>query len=266
MEKLAYSCLSDLQAKTRIVARRCAKTEPSLKEINDVAKLMRLVINASKEAMSENAFGDKIQHILSTSGNELTLSVNLRLVDLDVFNVSVSHTITSSQNPDSIHIEWADDRIKKELSSRGLKRTALSDGAPSLLVTIQDAQLDHSIYDYKGAEALADEVAASRRKILGMVASGVAAKRGNQVDYPNPRVGNIDKGTTRSWYFKAVSRGQTIFEISVTDHPKQDDQLERQQIREDVRFLYQNRALVVSSFPCPASMQLWTRNCGLLAV
>jgi len=164
-------------------------------------------------------------------------------------NVSVSHTITSSQNPDSIHIEWADDRIKKELSSRGLKRTALSDGAPSLLVTIQDAQLDHAIYDYKGVEALADEVAGSRRKILGMVASGVAAKRGNQVDYPSPRVGNIDKGTTRSWYFKAASRGQTLFEISVTDHPKQDDQLERQRTREDVRFLYQNRALIEAGVP-----------------
>ena len=249
VEKLASACLATLMSNTDTVSNICVKSDPSVKEINDVARLMRLVIKASTEAMSENAFGDKIHHILSTDGSDLTLSVDLRLVDQMNLKVSVSHTITSKQSPDSIHMKWADAKIKNELFLRGLKGTNLSENAPSLLNLIQASQLDHAIYDYKGVQALAEEVTASRRKILGMVAAGPASKKGVTVDYPGPRVGNVANGITKSWYFKASGGGQTIFEISVTDHPKTDEQMARQETREDVRFLYQNKILIEAGVP-----------------
>jgi hypothetical protein len=40
----------------------------------------------------------------------------------------------------------------------------------------------------------------------------------------------------------------------------------RENIEEYLRAEKISTSAVVSSFPCPASMQLWTRNCGLLAV
>jgi hypothetical protein len=186
----------------------------------------------------------KVTATLITDGREgkierLVLTVTVTFAVPSLQSSVVASRDVSGLLLDDAHVLWAQGEMSSLVRADDIL-AAIVKKTHDVYGILVHAQTERSLSDFDLSEKLAEELEAQYRPILSSLVAADLSEKNLKPHFPRMR-SHVDKGTTKSFYYKvevAGRGGDALFEFSLTDHPKTDQQMASQRAREDVRFIY----------------------------